>query len=205
MSRQFSNLLGKLNGFTARHAFATATFIGLTKTVGCDFLVQKYLDNKIEIDWKRTQVFFLFGSLYVGGFQYVLFSKFIPRIWPMNGSLRNILSASAFDNFVHIPFLYLPLFYTIREAVNTYSEGTGPKSWAQGALSKYGQNFWPDNMVGWKLYIPAHFVTFGLLPVHLRVPWVCSVGCIYICTISFLRGNFETKPDVASKELQIEY
>ena len=56
--------------FAKTYPFANNVIIATAKTVAADLIAQMGVEQKSfsEIDWKRTFVFMLFGSLYLGGF-----------------------------------------------------------------------------------------------------------------------------------------
>ena len=43
----------------------------------------------------------------------------------------------------------------------------------------YKETFWTDNAANMAIWVPAQMVTFGLLPPHLRLPWMSCVGFIW--------------------------
>lgn len=52
------------------------------KTCGCDLLVQKVVEKREEIDWRRNAAFTLFGFVYLGGVQYALYVPLFGRLFP---------------------------------------------------------------------------------------------------------------------------
>merc|ERR1712083_392725 len=65
---------------------------------------------------------------------------------------------------VHSPFVYLPVYF----ACKSYFLGQSPVE----GLRSYVQNFWGTYTKCMSVWVPAHFVTFGILPVHLRITWI---------------------------------
>lgn len=58
-----------------RHPVVVAVMVATVKTSVADILVQKQLEMREEIDWKRVALFTVFGAAYFGGFQYFLYVK----------------------------------------------------------------------------------------------------------------------------------
>ena len=103
----------------------------------CDILVQKYIEKRDEIDWKRNAVFVAFGCAYLGVFQWFIYVTLFKRWFPQTAKfanqpfrekirnkegLRDLCKQVAFDNFVHYTFIYFPVFYVFKEAIQgTYS------------------------------------------------------------------------------------
>ena len=91
--------------------------------------------------------------------------------------LNNILGG-AFDVFFHIPFMYLPSFYVVRELIFALGDGTVEQpaqdisEVLRNSFQEYKSKLAEDAVASCKIFIPAHVVTFGFLPVHFRVPWI---------------------------------
>jgi poly(A) polymerase Pap1 len=52
------------------------------KTCGCDLLVQKVIEKREEIDWRRNSAFAAFGLFYLGGVQYAIYVPIFSRLFP---------------------------------------------------------------------------------------------------------------------------
>ena len=57
------------------------------------------------------------------------------------------------------------------------------------AMGKYSENYLDDWRNTWCIWIPGHMVTYGLVPMHLRMPWVAALSFAYLSILSFTRGN----------------
>ena len=114
--------------------------------------------------------------------------------------LRALAGQVAFDNFVHYPLLYFPVFYLFKEAV----QGTGgslpggsmlsggsapsPSAVVEGAMSKYRKNALEDNLKIWLMWVPADAVIYAV-PIWLRLPLNHGLSFVWMCYLSFLRGD----------------
>jgi hypothetical protein len=56
------------------------------------------------------------------------------------------------------------------------------------ALQKYKDNCISDWLNSWAIWVPAHSITFSVVPPHLRMPWIAAVSFGYVCVLSFTRG-----------------
>ena len=56
------------------------------KTSGSDLLVQKVVEQREDVDWKRNLAFGTFGLLYLGGVQYALYVNAFQKIFPRAAS-----------------------------------------------------------------------------------------------------------------------
>ena len=180
----------------SRHPFIFSVSITAFKTGGVDIFVQKYVEKRDEIDWKRNAVFLAFGTLYLGAWQYALFSKIMPSIVPEasafiakswreklndGAGLRGLGIQIFLENGINNPVLYFPIFYTLQEVINggTLSHG----------VAKYRANMKDDLIDIWKVWVPAQLINFAFTPLWLRVPFVASVSIIWTAYVSFTRGK----------------
>ena len=108
-----------LLGFPKRHPYATNIVIATVKTSICDILVQKYVEKKERIDWKRNAVFLAFGFLYLGVLQWfvyvTLFKRWFPGMvkfanQPLRKKLRNrqpvMILQNTFSRLVALLFTF---------------------------------------------------------------------------------------------------
>ena len=95
-----------------------------------------------------------------------------------------------FDVFVHLPFMYFPTFYAVKEFV----QGTSwsPVDWVRDGCTKYYHNFSKDFRAMFQLWAPADVVLFSL-PMWLRMPGRHVVSFGWTAYLSFLRGGAQNK------------
>merc|ERR1712048_341242 len=134
--------------------------IATIKTSLADLLVQMG-EGKNDIDWSRNAVFTAFGCFYLGccqWFVYVtVFTKLCPNAirfanLPMAQKLKDragqidLVKQTFLDNFVHYTFIYFPVFYVFKQAIQK-SEASGEQQGVvQKALGKYWNNIVQDNI-----------------------------------------------------------
>ena len=122
--------------------------------------------------------------------QYTLFNAVLPWAFPglLQGRLIPAGCAVAFDQLVHIPFMYLPIFYSIRE----FAYGAGmDKSCIEGGLAAWRNNIWEDMTAQWALFVPVQTMNFVLVPPRYRTPLIIGVGFFWVMGLSFFRGDKE--------------
>ena len=66
----------------AKYPFAFGVGLSCIKTSFSDLLVQKVVERREEIDWKRNAAFAAFGFFYLGGIQYTLYVPVFTRLFP---------------------------------------------------------------------------------------------------------------------------
>lgn len=198
MTRKLADVFQPMFSFASRHRFSIGVASATVKTGGCDLLVQKFVEKKEEIDWRRCGVFTCFGFVFTGCWQYFLFVKTMPRIFPDAISfikkpirekmrdakgLREVAYQNLIENGINNPLLYFPCFYTIQSVANggTFDPISG--------LRKYRDNMHEDLPAIWSVWIPAQLFNFAFSPLWFRVPFVSFVSGFWTCYVSITRGN----------------
>eukprot|EP00520_Triparma_pacifica_P019425 CAMPEP_0118662274 /NCGR_PEP_ID=MMETSP0785-20121206/16738_1 /TAXON_ID=91992 /ORGANISM="Bolidomonas pacifica, Strain CCMP 1866" /LENGTH=139 /DNA_ID=CAMNT_0006555795 /DNA_START=90 /DNA_END=509 /DNA_ORIENTATION=+ len=125
-----------------RHPLLTACAAASLKGFTVDLFVQYNINERKtlqEIDKRRLAFFSSFGLVYVGATQFYLFTKLFPAIASSITASRTALKLfpafasskvkartgqtiimTGLDSFVHIPFVYLPIYYSVREIFYKY-------------------------------------------------------------------------------------
>lgn len=191
--------------FPKQYPFAFQLFVATAKTSAADLMTQVVAERKkwSEIDWKRNGIFVVFGFVYLGGFQYYLMVTKYRQWFPTMDrfaklSLRDkfkdipgLLDAAKmvlFDICIHMPMMYFPTYYTVKEFVGGSSYN--PIQWAQDGLTKYSKNVKEDLSAMVKLWGPSDCIQF-ILPVHIRMPFRHIVSFFWTAYVSFTRGSIE--------------
>lgn len=181
-------------------------------------MVQKVVEKRDHIDWRRTAAFGSFGLIYLGGVQYVLYVPLFSRLFPNAAAfaaksvpdklrdirgIRDLLSQVFLDQFVHHPLLYFPVFYAIKEVVTSDTPDLNK------ALGKYRENMVEDLLALWKVWVPSTLLNFAFMPMWARIPWVASTSLIWTSILSAMRGGSEVPvgevlgPHVDSRTLEL--
>eukprot|EP00961_Rhodomonas_salina_P292583 3933056-Rhodomonas_salina.1 len=195
-----------------RFPFTFAVAYSAAKTVAADLVVQTVIEKREQIDWKRAGVFLGFGTIQVGGGYYFLYNYAFPRFVPSAGTFAakkfsekladvtgqiNVVKQVSLEMFVWSPFVYFPVFYLCKESTAERShrveeEGTRQREAhnpVQRAFHSYSQNIASDMRGFWSVWMPAAFMNFGFMPMHLRVPFTASIGLFYCGYLSASRGT----------------
>lgn len=166
---------------------ATGVVTTVLKTSAADYFAQKVIEQRKEIDWRRHAMFCSFGFAYLGIWQYYLYNRLFA-VWcaPLTKAVGHIGAApikTLIDQGLHHPFVYFPAFYLCKGAV----EGR-PVS---VSLQKYWEDLWPNLKALWMVWVPAQLFNFGMVPMHLRIPFVAAVSFVWTVIISNMRGSLE--------------
>ena len=186
----------RLTAIPRAHPFAFAIAMTTAKTGSADLWVQKFVEKREEIDWRRNGAFVAFAVSYLGAWQYALFVKIMPRLvpgaaafaakglrekWADKAGLRGLVIQNFVENGINNPILFFPIFYTIKEFI----EG-GP---LEDGIKKYRANFREDLCAIWSVWVPAQFINFAFSPLWFRVPFVALVSMGWTAFVSFKRGQ----------------
>lgn len=170
------------------------------KTSFSDLLVQKVVEQKEKVDWKRNAAFAAFGFVYLGGVQYTLYVPIFGRLFPnaakfaakplaqkakdVRGMLQ-LVGQTFLDQCVHHPLMYFPAFYITKELV--MAKDGRPD--IQRVLSDYRTNMKEDLVALWKIWVPSMLFNFAFMPMHLRIPFVAGVSLLWTMVLSAMRGG----------------
>lgn len=158
---------------------------GLLGSVG-DAVSQKYYGG--QFDWKRNIIFGIHGTLYIGIFQYMLWNCCFTTVTGMLCKTASTATALmvGMDLLLHIPFIYFPIFYCMKEVMQKNKMN---KEVVKTALTKWRTNLEEDVKACWGMWAPIQAITFSVVPLHLRVPFVAVVNFCWTVILSTMRGD----------------
>lgn len=170
-----------------RNAFVIGSSVTGAKTMAADLLVQTQYEGRETIDWRRNFVFSSFGLCYLGAFQYVQYTLWLPRLFPGTGAWV-VSQRVFFDQVINTGMWYYPLFYMVQSCVmqNQLDVPTA----AEG-IERYKRNVTSDMVNCWKLWVPMQCINFSVVPVHMRVTFAAGVSFVWSCILSALRGDMK--------------
>lgn len=198
-----SLMSASLLAFPKQFPFSFNLIVATVKTSAADLLTQTVVERKSadQIDWKRNASFCVFGFAYLGGFQYWLQVNLFKRMFTGMERFTKLSFAEkirdgpgmltagkqvAFDVLIHLPFMYYPTFYVVKEAVQ--GTATTPGELVSSGVGKYVNNFVPDCTAMMSVWLPADIVIFSV-PLWLRLPLRHVVSFGWTAYLSFLRGS----------------
>jgi hypothetical protein len=187
--------------FVKDYPFSSNLIIASTKTAAADLLAQVVISHTplASIQWDRTFLFFIFGAIYSGGFNYFyqvqvfkkLFDvdKFTSQPWADKlkdeEGLKSLAAQTAVD-LVVLTLIYLPAFYVFKAGV--FSGSMDPSVWANSGIHTWQQNFAKDEFDLMRVFFPADLICFSV-PLYLRLPSRHIVSFIWTAYLSFSRGG----------------
>ena len=129
-----------------------------------DVICQLGVEQKDELDLQRLFALGCFGMFYSGGVNSAVYASYrhcLPHAC-LKTPLREGVSCSALDNFLHVPLLYTPAFFLSTSLLRGHSMDESYDSMMEGLV--------PSVHACWIMWIPLQTVTFSIVPRHLRAP-----------------------------------
>lgn len=199
-----------LASFPKTHPFAFQMIVATLKTSAADIVCQTVAERKSfsEIDWRRNGIFVVFGFAYLGGFQWYLMVNKYRQWFPTmdrfaklsfaeklkdTAGILDAMKMVLFDVTVHLPMMYFPTYYTVKEFVGGSS--WNPVDWVKDGCTKYYGNMTEDLAAMIKLWGPSDCVQF-VLPLHIRMPFRHLVSFFWTAYVSYTRGSIEEATEV---------
>mmetsp|Transcript_38063 Transcript_38063/g.89083 ORF Transcript_38063/g.89083 Transcript_38063/m.89083 type:complete len:199 (-) Transcript_38063:264-860(-) len=149
--------------------FVTAGFLAFVGDASCQLLVEQQ-----KYDSRRAFSMIAFSSCYQGAVCFHIYTHLynclVPESrWWGRTQLRSGLSKSLLDNFVHVPFLYIPTFYAsvgILQGQDFREVGETLRSEMVSTVISC-----------WVLWVPLQLLNFAVVPEQFRTMFV-NVGCL---------------------------
>jgi len=192
------SLLSRLTAVPAKYPFYFGVGISCVKTSFSDYLVQKLVERKEKVDWKRNAAFAAFGFFYLGGVQYGIYVQLFGRMFPNAGKFAskpireklkdtkgmfNVGAQVLLDQCLHHPLMYFPAFYCTKELVMS------EKPDLSKAITNYRSNMKEDMIALWKIWVPATLINFAFMPMYARIPFTAGVSLLWTMVLSAMRGG----------------
>jgi len=158
-----------------------------TTTTTTTASMQKQKDEApSRLDMQRNLGLTLYGGLYSGLTQQYLYNTMFPQIFGDGRGWFTVFEQVACDMLVLTPFLCLPVCYAVKASV---AEGTSLPS----AIQKYVSHVRHEGLLlkYWSLWIPVQCLTFGVIPQHLRIPFVALVSFFWFIILSNVSSQEE--------------
>ena len=211
MYRRVAKHLHRVNSFIQRHAFSSQLVFCLIKTSAADVLAQ-YVDAKnknqpFSIDYRRNLCYSIFGAVYCGCIQYVLWISVFKRLFPamerfsqlpLRAKFRDRAGLSALwkqiliDNTIYTCVFYIPTFYFFLEWIHpeeksqSKSNDSSLSTLSQRVILRVRENIYQDAITMGKVWIIGDLITY-LLPLHYRLLANHSLSFLWTAYLSYVK------------------
>jgi hypothetical protein len=118
------------------------------------------------------------------------YNHLFPILFGSDTSFLTLCKKVFFDDFISAPLMWLPPLYMTKAIMFDYPIVEGLKKYVhdikeEGLLLKY-----------WSIWVPAQFVTFGVIPEQFRVAFMALISFMWFIVLSSLSA----KKDAAAEE-----
>lgn len=157
-----------------KSAFATC----FVKGSASDLVAQTQVEKAIEFDWRRNLSFAFFSGAYLGIGQHYIYNIAFTRLFGAGHDFRTALKKVVADSLVHVPMIYLPLYYPFKAAV--LGEGS-----ALNGLRRYRADAYDVVTTYWTMWPMFHLFNFTLMPSELRISSIACVSFVWLVFLSY--------------------
>lgn len=185
--------LGPLGALIMRYPYLSAFIICSIKASAADTVAQVSAISKNEkakkiiFCCKRNIGFTLYGGFYMGIFQEFLYNGIFPFLFGHDTKILTAAKKVFFDMLIVSPFLALPLAYIIKSPLykQTFKEG----------IDKYIDDVNNNSLLKhcWTIWFPVQFLTFTIVPTHLRIGFIAAISFFWMILFSTIAGKAEKK------------
>jgi hypothetical protein len=152
-----------------------------------------------DVDISRNMGFLLYGGIYQGMAQNYLYSVVYPALVGDGQGWGITATKVMVDNLFFAPLLCLPIAYIFKTAFT--SDELNMNTLTQ-SIEKYVYDVMNNGLLVkyWSLWIPAQFITFGVIPEQFRVAFVAFISFFWICILSsVVSSNQQPQPEKLSQ------
>eukprot|EP00985_Skeletonema_marinoi_P034361 scaffold43737_cov204-Skeletonema_marinoi.AAC.16 len=142
------------------------------------------LTNPIDdIETKRNIAFLLYGGLYQGISQQIIFNNIFPRMFGQGTDVLTVMSKVSFDMLVVSPLICLPVAYVVKSFVFQHS--------LNEAMLNYKDDVMNNSLLFryWCIWGPVQCITFGVVPQHLRIVFIAVVSFFWLVIFSTISND----------------
>jgi len=169
--------LERYSAFYDKHPYPTSFMTCFVKGSIADIIAQ-IIEKRERVDFRRTGLFALWSAAYCGSAQHYIFNVLFGRAFGQATTVRVALTKASADSFIATPLLGIPIYYACKPSI----EGTG--GGPIDGLAEYAAGFWDFYWKPAMVWIPAHLVTFSVVPINLRIGWISFVSLGWLSFVS---------------------
>ena len=174
------DVLSAVDNFYRSSPYLSAFLTCGLKAATSDSITQRF--EKSPFCVTRNAAFTLYGGLYQGVVQYIIFNKIFPLVFGSGTDLATVAAKVLTDQFILTPFLCLPAAYLIKAIVFRKTLKYGLQRYVADAkrdlLWKY-----------WAIWGPTQCLTFSVVPEHLRIAFIAFVSFFWLLILSSISSR----------------
>ena len=173
-----TSLLRRYSDVYLTHPYRTSFVTCLLKGAAADGLAQMYIERKEHLSVRRNALFAAWSAAYCGCAQHYIFNIAFSRAFGTATSASVALQKAAADSFIATPLLGIPIYYACKPMI----EGTGLSPVV--GLREYAAGFAEFYFKPAMVWIPAHLLTFSVIPPTMRIAWTATVSVGWLSFVS---------------------
>lgn len=156
---------------------STSFLVTFAKGSASDAIAQKsFADNNFDV--QRNVSFALFSGAYLGVGQHYVYNVAFARLFGSGRDWRTVFTKVFADSAVHVPFIYLPLYYPFE----TIAAGKGS---GLDGLRKYREDAPRVLTTYWSTWPLIHVFSFKVLPDELRITFYATGSFLWLIYLSY--------------------
>ena len=148
------------------------------------------------LEKRRNLAFFMYGGLYQGMAQEIIFNEIFPKLFGQGTDAFTVLVKVAFDMLVVSPFVCLPVAYLVKSVIFQYTFSE--------ALARYKDDVTKNGLLikYWSLWGPVQCLTFGVVPVHLRIAFIALISFFWLIVFSSVTAKGQKERELVECSLE---
>ena len=195
-------VFGMYSRWVNRSPFTSQIIVASSTTATADWIVQRSSNPHDRPNMSRVVGFGLFGALYLGVAQHVIYVTWFSRLFgkealeafgelslreklKSSAGMKNVARQVALDFILIQPVVFWPSYYSLRAIVDTKNATQIPSY-----LSLYRSNFVEDNVGMCIFWLPADSIIYSL-PLRWRLHASHLVQFVFSSLVSMFRGGTE--------------
>ena len=166
-----------------RHPYRAAFFTALVKGSIADGVAQLQVEQRGSLDIRRNVLFSTWSAAYCGSAQHFIFNRLFSRAFGEGTGVAVALTKASADSFIATPLLGIPIYYACKPLIEQ-----GEFRPIDG-LKEYAEIFCDFYFKPAMVWIPAHLLTFSVIPQQLRILWTASVSLGWLSFVSYTANS----------------
>lgn len=185
MGVETTAMLTAIDSFYQTQPYQAAFLTCSVKASAADWVVQV---SRQKTDFSRNAAFLLYGGIYQGVFQQFLYNTLFPMWFGTDVTIASVVQQVALDMCLITPLVCLPVAYLVKSSMNAQET-------LQQGLETYWRHVKQEGLLVkyWMLWIPVQTLTFGVIPQHLRIPFIAAVSFLWIMILSQISSTTTTE------------
>ena len=140
--------------------------------------------------FSRNTAFILYGALYQGATQHLIYNSVYPQIFGSGTDLSTVAAKVLCDQLIHAPLVALPVAYLVKAAIFQVPLGDAMQRYVADARRDLLWRYWA-------IWTPAQCLTFSVVPEHLRIPFIALVSFFWLIILSNISSRSQPSAVVA--------